>query len=340
MVDIIERYIYDVTRRLPENEREEVSRELNANIHDMLSDNFDQEGIKTVLYELGSPAILADKYRQKPRYLISPAVYDDYIRVLKWIIPLVGVILLVIGLVYGGAEVFRNGDVLNETDIAQRLISNGISFGIDGALQALIWVTVGFIIADRVGYRKDKNDWKIEDLPDILPADKHKISLADSIVELVMIAFGATMFILLCLEILPSFVVIRDGGMQFEHLFSRSFVAFCIPVVIISAVIGMAECIAKIVVRRWNPTVCAVTVVSNLVSIGAIIALCTRPIILSEEFSSYLNAQEWLNFNVFSFMGNTIENPIRIIIVILVTVICIISSIAAIRHTIKTSDGA
>ena len=76
----IERYVYDVARRLPEKDREEVKKELRANIYDMLPENAGNEQVKKVLYELGSPASLAEKYRQKPRYLISPAYYDEYVR--------------------------------------------------------------------------------------------------------------------------------------------------------------------------------------------------------------------------------------------------------------------
>ena len=93
--NLIERYVHDVARRLPEKEREDVKDELRANIYDMLPEGASEEQIRNVLYELGSPASLAGKYRQNPRYLISPAYYDEYVNVLKWVLPLVGVIVMV-----------------------------------------------------------------------------------------------------------------------------------------------------------------------------------------------------------------------------------------------------
>lgn len=39
MNNLIERYVYDVTRRLPEKDRDEVSSELKSNIYDMLPEN-------------------------------------------------------------------------------------------------------------------------------------------------------------------------------------------------------------------------------------------------------------------------------------------------------------
>jgi predicted transcriptional regulator len=55
MDNLIERYVYDVTRRLPEQERGEVGKELKSNIYDMLSDDADEAEIRTVLYELARP---------------------------------------------------------------------------------------------------------------------------------------------------------------------------------------------------------------------------------------------------------------------------------------------
>ena len=59
--NLIERYVYDVTRRLPEKEREDVMKELRANIYDMLPEGASEDAVKKVLYELGSPVSLAEK---------------------------------------------------------------------------------------------------------------------------------------------------------------------------------------------------------------------------------------------------------------------------------------
>ena len=61
MSNMIERYVHDVARRLPEKDREDVKKELRANIYDMLPDGASDDAIKKVLYELGSPASLAEK---------------------------------------------------------------------------------------------------------------------------------------------------------------------------------------------------------------------------------------------------------------------------------------
>jgi hypothetical protein len=72
MEKMIERYIYAVTKRLPEAMKEEVKEELNGNIYDMLPENPTDEDIDKVLHELGHPRELARNYRCHDRYVVSP----------------------------------------------------------------------------------------------------------------------------------------------------------------------------------------------------------------------------------------------------------------------------
>lgn len=215
MDNLIERYVYDVARRLPEKERNEVRKELKSNIYDMLSDNADETEIKAILTELGAPASLAEKYRQKPRYLISPAFYDEYVRTLKFVLPLVGVVVLVIGMGVGAVDAIKD-DMVDWSYFFSQIFSRGISLGVSAAFQALVWTTVGFAIADRTGSKANKNGqkgWKIEDLPEIAPNDKGRIPLSDSITGLVVTVVFSVAAILICSGTLP---------VAFYRLYSRS----------------------------------------------------------------------------------------------------------------------
>jgi hypothetical protein len=73
----------------------------------MLPEHPDEEAIKKVLNSLGSPAALAEKYRQNPRYLISPAYFDEYTRTLKWVLPLVGLVVMAVGMLVGALEAMK-----------------------------------------------------------------------------------------------------------------------------------------------------------------------------------------------------------------------------------------
>ena len=98
MNDYIQRYIYDVTKRLDEKQREDISKELEANIYDMLGENQSDENIKQVLTELGSPAKMAMNYKE-PMYLISPELFDDYKHVLVIVVSVFVGIAFALGII-------------------------------------------------------------------------------------------------------------------------------------------------------------------------------------------------------------------------------------------------
>jgi len=339
MDNLIERYVYDVTHRLPEKDRDEVSKELKFNIYDMLSDNADENEIKTVLYELGSPSSLAEKYQQKPRYLISPAVYDEYVRVLKWVVPLVGTVALVVGMIIGAIDTAGN-DMADISHVISKSISDGISLGFSAAFQALVWTTIGFVIAERTGTKADKSkdsEWKIEDLPEVPSNNKSRIPLSDSITELIVIVVFTVAAILWCSGHLPFAFIIQNGNTQVTRLFSSSFSAIFIPAIAVIALFGICECIIKIMKRRWTPFVCGTVIVSNLVSMGIMLYLINRPDVFSEEFTALVSANDSRLQNLLRFGGTSVSNTNIILILGAFIVVCSLAACGtAIYKTIKT----
>ena len=340
MENWVDRYVAAVVGRLPEKERAEVSEELKANIYDMLPDGASENEVKTVLNGLGSPAILAEKYRPNPRYLISPLIYNDYIRILKWIVPLVGCIMLVIGAILGATDAIKDS-MIELSEFVKNIFAQGISLGVSGAFQALVWTTVGFVIAERAGMKTKLNDkiWTVEELPKSIPNNKGKIPLSDTIVEMVVITVFALIAVAFCLGFTPLRFTIQYGDTQINQLFSDSFLATCAPIIIIGALLGIAECIVKIVKRRWTPIVCGTIVVSNLIGIGLMLYLFTRPEIFSPEFAVYLQAQDWWTFDMLRFMGSAIENPIIFGGAAIVIICSLAECVSAIYRTIKASKS-
>ena len=340
MADWIERYTYDVVRRLPEKDREDVGRELRANIYDMMPENAGEEEIKAVLTGLGPPAELAEQYRQKPQYLISPAVYDDYIRALKWIIPLVGGILLAVGAVFGAIEAIEaieESAVASAVNFAASIFSNAISFGVSGAFQALVWTTVGFVIADRAKASKEPaaDAWALDQLPTTLPSSKGKIPLSDSIAELAVTVVFGTIAVLLCLGFSPFAFALQMGEVRIVHLFSESFLALCVPVVVLGCLCGVAECVVKIVKRRWTPLVCGVVVADSLIGIGLLLYLVTRPVIFSPELTAFLQTSGFWQDDLLRFFGRAPEHPILFLFAAIVIIASLAECGSAIYRTAK-----
>lgn len=150
---LIENYIYEVSRRLSGKEKEDILEELRANICDMLPNDPTEEEIIEVLNQLGDPAALASQYPQGQRYLISPMIYDEYVTAIKWIVPVVAAVLAGIGLLVGFLGAF--GDGFSVFRLITNPFVNALSVGLSGAFHALFWTTLGFIVAERLGFTDD-----------------------------------------------------------------------------------------------------------------------------------------------------------------------------------------
>lgn len=332
MTDWIGRYVDDVARRLPESERQEVRRELTANIQDMLPEDAGEDEIKAVLEEMGDPAVLAGRYRQRPNYLISPAVYDDYVRVLKLVVPLVGGIMLAVGVLLGIFNVL-------DGDSVGRAISSGLSLGLSAVFQALIWVTAGFAVADRVGVKQIQppKEWHVEDLPEYVEDPKGKISLGDGISDLVMTAIFTALGLLLCTGQIPFVLVLRNLNIQIYSIFSESFLATCIPLLAICGVLGIIRGIAKTISRRWTPLVCITVILADIVSVIGVLILATRTDMFSAEFTAFLHSINWGSVDLLSFVGTSAGNPIFVVIAVVVIVCAVAESVTAVRKTARAA---
>ena len=333
--NLIERYVYDVTRRLPEKDREDVKKELRANIYDMLPENAGDEAVKKVLYELGSPASLAEQYRAHPRYLISPAYFDEYVRALKWILPLVGVLVMLIGFAVGAFDAAKTGST-SIPFVISGIISKGVSMGVSAAFQALVWTTIGFVIAEHSGEKKPKvgeHGWRIEDLPEV-QNPKAAIPLSEGIAELVVSVLFSILGLLFCTNQLPFAMVFAQGDMVSYNIFSQSFMQMLIPFILVSMVLAIVEGIAKIKDRRWSVFVCVSVVAKSLINMALTLYIVNQPNILSTEFHNFLVQSEVSEvFQMIPHVNGT--NVLIIAFCVLVIIGAVSESVKAIKNTVQ-----
>lgn len=87
-MNLIEVNIQEVTRSLPEKNREDIALELRSTIADMLPEHYGEEEVKDVLGKLGSPVKLAANYQERPLFLIGPRYFDIYVMLLKFLLPI------------------------------------------------------------------------------------------------------------------------------------------------------------------------------------------------------------------------------------------------------------
>lgn len=118
MSTLTDRYISEVVRHLPDDQRGDISSEIAATIADMVAAELDAandasgtepcgtadresaelvSAERAVLARLGDPAELARRYAGARQYLVGPEVYPVWARVLRWLLPVVGVIAALAG---------------------------------------------------------------------------------------------------------------------------------------------------------------------------------------------------------------------------------------------------
>lgn len=192
-MELINRYVYQVGRRLPERTRADVEQELRSLLLDALEErtgrtaDFTEEEQVALLTEFGPPEQMADKYRPQARYVIGPKLYDLYRLVVTVIAGaglLVSIVTTVVSTLGPDAEVTVLGLLLRAWTIFMNIALSGIGSA------TLVFAVLERVIPDEEFARDADEKWNPRDLPAIEPRDE--IKPAGLIVEIVFTALLMT----------------------------------------------------------------------------------------------------------------------------------------------------
>ncbi len=244
-MEMIDRYIYAVTQHLPENIREDVSKELRSNIQDMLPEDASEAQIKDVLEELGNPAKLAVEYNPQKRYLIGPGVYNQYIKLLKLVTSVAAIIM---GCITVFTWVFNYSDVQKPGSI----VSEVIQAGLGGAMQGAFWVTLVFIIMERSGVHEGhspfKNKkWTLEDLKAIPDYGKKKISRTSTTAEILFSVLFAAILIFR-----PEIIGVSLKGSGFVPILNAEIMYTYTVGIVLLAIVSLGILVWKTIYPYWS----------------------------------------------------------------------------------------
>lgn len=271
IMEWIERYIYAVTKRLPESQREDVASELRSLIEDMLDERKQSEAataqeIEEVLMELGHPSLLAQKYRGKDRVLIGPELYDLYMIVLKISLISTGVV---------AAAVFVLQSILHPVQILDHFIDFNISI-FTVLPMAFGWTTFGFALAQHFGSSQLKTinlnkEWRPADLPKV-PDLKHRTNRRDAIAGMV---FHVLFVVILVFSAdYLGIWLFQDGEFAGVIPFMNPSSYYYLFFILVFVLGFVKECL-KFVSERWTWQLIAAQFVLNLVSIGFVALVMT-----------------------------------------------------------------
>ncbi|KGN42306.1 permease prefix domain 1-containing protein [Knoellia aerolata] len=276
---LTDRYVWTVTRHLPDDTGPDVARELRATIADAVDAKVDS-GVEPalaeqeVLSDLGDPDVLARTYGGRPAYLIGPGVYPDYVRLMR-ILPVIVLPLVLVG------------------SFAARVVSTGESWGqilLDAFLLVLsvgvhlaFWVTLTFAVIEwsRPEAERDRplSEWKPDQLTTEVPW--RSVGLGETVASVV---FSVAMAALVAWQ----FAGVSGNAVQVLNPdVDAIWKVALVGLFLVDAVLAVA--VRR--VGRWTPTLAAVNVASNAAAAVLLLWLLSRdelltdlPTVLGERF--------------------------------------------------------
>lgn len=354
--ELMERYIYQVIRRLPKEQQDEVSMELHELISDMMEES---DSIEDVLTKLGNPADFAKKYLDGTHHLIGPKYYDTYLRFLKIILICTIVPILIISIVEGVYE----GISATGTDHIG-LIVNAVILAILGSLGNCISACIGifggvtliFAIMERQNIKLDikkEKEWSVNDLGDNftgkklwtpknlapIPHMKAIIGKSDSVLGIV---FGVLLCVLLIFA--PQFfsmILNSNGTIRTVPVFNLNQWNIILPLFVASIMIGLIDDVIRLIFGYY----CRMVMVSNIICGVLQIALAT--ILL--KVLPFWNPDFWTKFTdwlkafnskevdmLITFGDGMVSNIILAFICLIVIIEMIVTIYRTIRYGVET----
>lgn len=279
---LTDRYVYAVTRSLPESQRADIEKELRASIADAVDARV-ESGVqrdaaeRATLTELGDPARLASEYAGRPSWLVGPQYYYYWQSLLKLlavtVLPIVFVVLFIINFIEGGIG---------------QAFAGAIWVVITVAVHLGFWVTLLFAIAERSNDAKTKEalqggseGWTVDSLPQV--PERGAASTGGRLGELI----PAVVFLLFA-----GFAVFwQQYNSVFEDAQGRPIPflnpdqwSFWIPFLLVILVLELLFSVALYALGRWNWALAIVNIGLNLASAIPLIWLLLTHQLLNPAF--------------------------------------------------------
>lgn len=254
--DLIDRYVYAVTKRMNRKIREDVQNELYGLIDDMLTERCGEmtpteKDIRVVLTELGSPQELYAQYADDgEQCLIGQPYYSTYKFVLRTVL-----IVLAAGLTIGSVV----GQLL-EPQVWYMAIGEYMSRLWTGGLAAFGGLTLLFAVLYRKGVKLD-GGFNLSELPPV-PKQKKEISAVECIFGIVFSVAFSVLFL-----VFPQVMcaVFTDTGETIPIFSIDALHNSWYMILAITACSIIVETV-KLMERQYNRTVLVTTLITNAVS--------------------------------------------------------------------------
>jgi hypothetical protein len=293
-MDLVKRYIAAVQRELPEQKRQEIGRELNANIMDELDALAEQHGsqlneqqVAVVLKKMGHPTLVARQF-----YPAVPLIPLQVMPLYKH------TLFMVLGVLFVLQVVFVTKNWLAGADMGLLLFIMGVASGfIEDAVFGFTAITLGFALMPentQSGPCKGYSQWQPLELPAVGESWQH-ISLSDIFSDLTTYAF---LLLLIWFPLWQQYFseAATDGSVFSEH--SLQLLMWFTPVI----VLGVLSSLWQLRRRIWSRQSLTLNVLVNLAFFTMFLLLAAAGPLLQ------LDTERWAVY----FSPDTLQQSIRI----------------------------
>jgi hypothetical protein len=169
MTTLTDRYIFAVQRSLPEAQRADIDRELRGTIADAVDAKIEagskpDAAEREALLDLGDPYKLAWGYADRPLQLIGPALFPDYVRLLR----LLYVVVLPIVVASVTVALLLANSLDGDSDGVRSAIGGIVATAIGVAVHLGFWTTLVFAVLERTTPQgKPLTKWDPATLPQL-----------------------------------------------------------------------------------------------------------------------------------------------------------------------------
>lgn len=293
-MDLIEVYIQEVTRRLPEIMREDIAMELRSNIEDMLPDDYSKEDVKQELEKLGNPSVLAAQYKDRPMHLIGPKFYDSYITIMKLVLPIVAIVVFAIFVIEN--IVSNMGTGISLPMIIVTLFGEAIWVLLGAAIQVFFWVTIVFVILERtiepsvhVPLTLSGKKWTPHDLENIpnIPLKK-AIGKGEVFFSFFWTVIWAVLYFN-ATNLIGIYQTSEAVGLKMSMpIFDEKTLMSYWGIVVVLIILEILRTVYKAIVRQWTYKLAISNAVVHLVSFVVLIIIASNAHLFNPDFAPYM----------------------------------------------------
>ncbi|WP_155594015.1 hypothetical protein [Lysinibacillus cavernae] len=292
-MNLIEVYIQEVIRRIPEKGRADIALELRSTIEDMLPNDYNEQDVKVVIEKLGNPAALASGYRDQPMHLIGPRYFDVYVSLLKMIVPIASVVAL-ISMIAENFIGYRGEEAI--VNVVLSIMGEGIWRIIEVGIHVFFWVTLVFAIIERTDKGKDQQPlsaslqkWTPDDLKSITYIPKKKAITKWAVFgSLMWTAIWATLYFYA-----DHLLGVYEGGragLEFViPALNQDVLLRYWPIVIFVIIIEVGLALYKLIKGQWTRKMAILNTVFELIATVVFIVILSNPNLMYQDFIIYMS---------------------------------------------------